>query len=594
MKKIGALLLGCVLLLPAFAHAWWNADWSSRKKIVLDTSDSGAATHEALNQVAVLMRLHTGNFGFADAKEDGSDLRFIGGDDKTPLKYHVEKFDPINELALIWVQIPKLSPATKSEYIWLYYGNQKAVAAEYAKGSYDASHLAVFHFGEKDGMPKDITGYANNASRFSATRNPGSLIGTGLKFDGKEEMALTASPSLKLSAAGGFTFSAWIKIATSQQGAVLFAQQEGAKSIKIAIDQTKIYASLNAGSGVVETPKTADVAVGAWHHIAVTAGKRLTVYVDGKEAAAADVAMPDLQGDVTLGKSFAGELDELDLSNAARSSDWIMVAAKGQGPEAKLVSYGEGEVNSSSESTSHFGTILHSVTLDGWVVIGILVVMAAISWMVMLGKALVISKTERVNKEFLSAFHELRATETAALDQDDDGEDADIEDSPLMSVLVGKHDHYQNSPLYRVYHAGTQELKRRFGVKTAAQTLSPQAIDVIKATLDATMVRENQKLNSLMVLLTIAISGGPFLGLLGTVVGVMITFAAIAATGDVNVAAIAPGIAAALVATVAGLAVAIPALFGYNYLGSKIKNITADMYVFSDEYITRVAESYSK
>jgi len=61
-----------------------------------------------------------------------------------------------------------------------------------------------------------------------------------------------------------------------------------------------------------------------------------------------------------------------------------------------------------------------------------------------------------------------------------------------------------------------------------------------------------------MVMLTIAISGGPFLGLLGTVIGVMITFAAIAAAGDVNVNAIAPGIAAALAATVAGLAVAIP------------------------------------
>ena len=76
-----------------------------------------------------------------------------------------------------------------------------------------------------------------------------------------------------------------------------------------------------------------------------------------------------------------------------------------------------------------------------------------------------------------------------------------------------------------------------------------------------------------MVILTIAISGGPFLGLLGTVVGVMITFAAIAASGDVNVNAIAPGIAAARVATVAGLFVAIPALFGYNYLISRIKGV---------------------
>ena len=72
----------------------------------------------------------------------------------------------------------------------------------------------------------------------------------------------------------------------------------------------------------------------------------------------------------------------------------------------------------------------------------------------------------------------------------------------------------------------------------------------------------------------------------------MVTFAAIAAAGDVNVNAIAPGIASALLATVAGLGVAIPSLFGYNYLASRIKNISADMQIFVDEFITRVAEVY--
>jgi biopolymer transport protein ExbB len=124
-------------------------------------------------------------------------------------------------------------------------------------------------------------------------------------------------------------------------------------------------------------------------------------------------------------------------------------------------------------------------------------------------------------------------------------------------------------------------------------TLSPQAVEAVKATMDASLVRMTQKLQSRMVLLTIAISGGPFLGLLGTVVGVMITFAAIAASGDVNVNSIAPGIAAALAATVAGLAVAIPALFGYNWLNTRIKQIVADMRVFVDEFVTRAAERYS-
>jgi biopolymer transport protein ExbB len=116
----------------------------------------------------------------------------------------------------------------------------------------------------------------------------------------------------------------------------------------------------------------------------------------------------------------------------------------------------------------------------------------------------------------------------------------------------------------------------------------------VKASIDADLVRENHTLNSQMVWLTIAISGGPFLGLLGTVVGVMITFAAIAAAGDVNVNAIAPGIAAALLATVAGLAVAIPALFAYNWLTIRMKNITADMQIFVDEFVTRVAERYGE
>ena len=127
----------------------------------------------------------------------------------------------------------------------------------------------------------------------------------------------------------------------------------------------------------------------------------------------------------------------------------------------------------------------------------------------------------------------------------------------------------------------------------AQQVIGAAAIEAIRATLDASQTRMGQSLGNQMVWLTISISGGPFLGLLGTVVGVMITFAAIAAAGEVNVNAIAPGTAAALVATTAGLAVAIPCLFGYNYLNTRIKGITTDMRVFVDELVARLAETYS-
>ena len=107
-------------------------------------------------------------------------------------------------------------------------------------------------------------------------------------------------------------------------------------------------------------------------------------------------------------------------------------------------------------------------------------------------------------------------------------------------------------------------------------------------------MREVQKLNSSLVFLTIGIAGGPYLGLLGTVIGVMITFAVIAKSGQVEVNSIAPGIAGALLATVAGLAVAIPALFAYSYIASRIKDAISEMEIFIDEFVTRVAEFYSE
>ena len=96
------------------------------------------------------------------------------------------------------------------------------------------------------------------------------------------------------------------------------------------------------------------------------------------------------------------------------------------------------------------------------------------------------------------------------------------------------------------------------------------------------------------VFLTIGIAGGPYLGLLGTVIGVMITFAVIAKSGEVEVNSIAPGIAGALLATVAGLAVAIPALFIYSYLSSRIKDVVSNMETFIDEFITRMAEHHKE
>lgn len=584
------LLVLLITWQAASALAWWNDEWTTRKKITLDTTDGGVSIRDGVDGVPVLVRLHSGNFDFLAVREDGADLRFVAEDDKTPLKYHVERFDPTNELALVWVRVPRLAAGNKTQYVWLYSGNEKAAAAQDGPGTYDASQTAVWHFSEATGALLDSTGHANHAGDFAGARTAG-IIGGGLGFDGRQSLNIPASPSLKLSPAGGFTLSAWVKPTSADQDAVLFSQQDGGRSLVVGLRGGKLYAAVNAGGPEVQTPP-ADLNTGAWNHVAVTLGDRLLVYVNGNPVAEAAAATPDLGGAIRVGEGFVGELDELTLANVARSPDWIRLAALGQGMDGKLVQFGEDESAEGGGHGSYVGIILSNVTIDGWVVIVILMVMLAISALVMVTKYIVVNKTDQANRQFLDAYHQLRRGEAEKLDVDDNPEDADIKDSALLTVLFGKHDHYQHSSLYRLYHAGIQELKHRFGGLDHG-VITPQALGAIKATLDGALVRERQKLNDQMVLLTIAISGGPFLGLLGTVVGVMITFAAIAATGDVNVTAIAPGIAAALVATAAGVGVAIPSLFGYNYLGSRIKAITADMQVFVDEFVAKMAEEYS-
>jgi len=451
---------------------------------------------------------------------------------------------------------------------------------------------------------RDQTAYGNNPSRDTAASNPSALIGGGVHFGGSQAITIPATPSLQLTPADGWTLSAWVKIDAAQKDAYLMSREDGDNSLLMGIAGTDVYARLAKGKQGIQTPPGVSITPGAWHHLAMTAGQSgLIIYVDGAEAASVPVSLSDLGGEITVGAAgdgshgFSGELDELQIAGLVRSADWIKAAASGQGMDAKLLTYGSDDQHGGGGGTSYFGVILHNVTVDGWVVIVLLAVMSAISWVVMVGKGLIIRRVRKDNQNFLEQFRRLSLKETAKLDQAESEREHELaEASPLLNAVLGKHDHFQSSPLYRIYHQGIRELNQRVGQAVGAQArgISDKGVNAIRATLDAVLVRETQKINAQMVLLTIAISGGPFLGLLGTVVGVMITFAAIAATGDVNINAIAPGIAAALVATVAGLAVAIPALFGYNYLASSIKTIVSDMHVFVDEFISKTAEHYGE
>jgi len=599
------LILACALLPGcSFAASWWNNDWKYRKEIGFDMSPTGADVAGTVQDVPVLVRLSLANFSyFNDTKADGSDFRLVASDDKTPLKFHFDKYDPQNQMALLWVRVPQITGGSKTEKIFAYYGNPDAPAAADVPGTYDASQVLVLSFGDGTGAPTDLTAYKNNPSVSTEQPTPASLIGGGAKFAGKESITIPASPSLRLLPNQGFTASAWVRVEHPQQ-AVVFALSDQGRQLVLSIDGARFAARAAFGGAPVTVTQTADFSLGQWHHVALTAGAgKLTLYVDGTAVGSAPVALEEIGGNFTVGAAggaqyLTGDVDEVEVSKTARSPDWIKASARGQGMDAGLVLFGADGQREGSGQTSYFVTIAKNLTVDGWVVIGICMAMLVAALLIMVVKALFLGRVERANRKFLLEFRRLSG-DAAELDKPAaEGEPEDFEvDAPSMASLRDGQNKFGASTLYRLYHSGLRELNKRVAGNAAgaqrAQILSPQSIDAIRAAMDASMTRLQQSLSSQMVLLTIAISGGPFLGLLGTVIGVMITFAAIALSGDVNVNAIAPGTAAALAATVAGLSVAIPSLFGYNWLNSRIKNITADNRVFVDEFVTRVAEQYS-
>jgi biopolymer transport protein ExbB len=581
LLNLGLAML-CLLSTP-LAHAVWDAQWTKRAKIALNTAADGLALQAGVDAVPVLIRLHTGNFQFLDAKADGSDLRFIAADDKTPLKYHVEKFDGLNELALIWVQVPKLQPASKADFIWVYYGNAKAVPADDSRATFDPPQALVYHFRETETMPQDATANANHALRSSVKIGGSGLIGGAAVFDGKSELVLPATPSLAAST-NGFTVSMWFKPAPDvPQNAMLVSRRDGTSQLSLALTAGKLIAQ----AGAAVTPPSGNIAPAVWQHVALVVKDGLTLYVGGQEVARLPGTTLALAGETTIGSGFAGEIDELQVAATARSAEWIRVAALSQGQDQKLVSYGPAEGGGGGdESASHMRILFGALTVDGWVVVGICALMSIISIWVMIDKALFVRRASKENDRFKTNFEKLIEAIQPS------GNDAHARQAEKEAAA-----RFRNSQLFRLYAAGVHELRGRFASYAKAgkaPILSSQSLEAIRATVDARLVRETQRLNSRMVLLTISIAGGPFLGLLGTVVGVMITFAAIAAAGDVNVNSIAPGIAAALIATVAGLAVAIPALFGYNYLTGRVQAIVSDMHVFVDELVTRFAENHSE
>jgi biopolymer transport protein ExbB len=579
------------------ARTWWNEAWSTRTKFTVDTSDNGVPLPDAAGTATVVVRLHDGNFDFTSAKEDGSDIRFVDSDDKTMLASQIEKFDPVMNEGFVWVKIPDVKAGAARD-IYLYSArNEKKKPAkgektDLPKTAYDSETITVYHFNEHGTPPGDSSGEGVRAET-PGIPIEGSMIGGGIKLDGKKPISIPANPNAAVLEAAPYTWMCWVKPTVLAPESIIYSRKDGAAALRIGLDNGAPFFEITGPAGTQRSAPAAPLAAGTWKHLAmVSDGTRTTLYVDGNAVANLPVAMPALNGPAFIGGeegkgSFGGEIDEMEISKSARSAALIKLAALGQGQQnAKLLVAGKPEPAKVSflENLGIFGFLIKSVTVDAWVVIGILGIMSAISWIVMYAKNKYITSLARGSKEFLNQWHHLAGDLTAI----------DTDDVEVIKTLGGraeaKHIKFIHStPIYRVYHLGCEEIRQRV---SKVGGISHRAIESIESSMEAQVTRENAKLQSMMVLLTICIAGGPYVGLLGTIIGVMITFGEIAMLGEVDINAIAPGIAAALLATVCGLIVAIPALFGYNYLSVQVKDIVTDMHLFTEEFLTKMAEYY--
>ena len=570
---MAVMALGLSAPALAASEGWWNKDWAYRKPVAVDTSPSGVNVSGAIGRTVVLVRLHSGNFTFADAMPNGADIRFVDSDNKTPLPFHLDRWDGTSGIATVWVSVPNVNGGEKRQ-IWLYFGNKTAPDGSDAKGTFDPDYMAVYHFGDNPGQPStDSTANANSAKAAPPGVNDSGIIGRSARFPGQGALELAASGSLAMPAGAPFSFTAWVKPAQLAGQQALFSRG----GFVIGLNAGVPYAS---GPGVSVTAK-APVKQADWSHVAfVSDGKEFKIYVNGVEQGAGAGAMPALDGPINIGgataQPFTGELDEARISKTARPAAMLLAMAQAEGPGGKLVSVSETAEKQSSGGGVLFFIVSKLETVDMFI-IGLCMILLSLAIALMVAKIRYLNAAEKSNQRFNRRFAEMEEELVPIAEAEGV--------SPQEAAFI-----VRTSPIARLYEIGISELeiRQRHG---GSKPLSSEAVDAMRAAVDAQFVTENQKLDLWMVILTIAISGGPFIGLLGTVIGVMTVFGGVAMAGDVNVNAIAPGIAAALLATIAGLTCAIPSLFGYNYLNGRISALADQMRVFIERLITRLAEN---
>jgi len=235
------------------------------------------------------------------------------------------------------------------------------------------------------------------------------------------------------------------------------------------------------------------------------------------------------------------------------------------------------------------------LTPEGFATIIALLLVSVFSWTVIISKGRQLLRARKASKRFYEAYRSTR--------------------DPLE--LYRKKEEFEGAPAFELYVTGAEEIDYQLkhnpvqiahvksvsgNAGTFAETdiiarsistkISRTSFDTVQVAMERAASAEALSLEKGMIILSTAVAGGPFIGLFGTVWGVMETFSGIGIAAAASLTAMAPGVAAALLATVAGLSVAIPAMFAYNIMVTTVRAITQELDGFSAEYAMALEHKY--
>lgn len=218
--------------------------------------------------------------------------------------------------------------------------------------------------------------------------------------------------------------------------------------------------------------------------------------------------------------------------------------------------------------------VWNNASVEGQIIIFLLVILSIAAWSVMVAKAAQYRRARRLNEMFVEGF-ESQETVFSIYDQNPD---------------------VNGCPLYNIYESACDDLAAQVGrgqEDGVERPVTQRGIDHVQRRLERSVSEEALRLEAGLIVLAIAVSGSPFMGLLGTVWGVMAIFSDVAVSQQATLTVMAPGLSAAMLTTVAGLFVAIPSMFGYNWLLHEFRVRTVELDNFAQEMLSRIESEYA-